>query len=83
VAEEKPGTDPQRSHALIRRFYEELFSKFDLQAELFAWGMELRDEFLYGEAFIPIVRVRVEYTPPERQLTAGQPRTGSQLPPGR
>ena len=81
MAKEKPGTQhPERSHALITRFYEELISKIDLKAELFAW---LRDEFLYGEAFIPIVRGRVEYTPAERQLTVGQPRTGSQPPPDR
>jgi hypothetical protein len=67
----------------VIRFYEELINKIDLKAELFAWGMELRDEFLYGDAFIPVVRARVVYTPMSHQLTAGQPRTGSQPPPRR
>lgn len=80
MAEEKPGTQPERSHTLTGReemdpkilaFYEELLSHIDLKEELYALGLQIYcDEF-----FVPIdVRMvcikEIEYTGPERQLTA-------------
>ena len=48
-------------------FYEELLSYIDLKEELYALGLQLYcDEF-----FIPVLSVKeIEYTGPERQLTA-------------
>lgn len=41
---------------------------------LFDGFLTFGDYVKYGDVFTPLVRVTVEYTPPERQLTAGASR---------
>ena len=58
----------------ILDFYEELVSRIDLREQLYAWGLQLYvDEFFEPANARLVVIKEIEYTGPERQLTAGTP----------
>ena len=79
MAEEEPGTRPERSHALtgcreetnpaILAFYEELLSHIDLREELYQLGLMIYADEFYGGINTRLVVIKeIEYTPAERQL---------------